>query len=125
MYDSNLRRVVSEFSEKVLKQASSDCWHFDLPSTELLVDVDVDGVSCSYYFVNHEDTLISWLDNISTDELGIPSASGSDHLRELIKPRLSVQQVIAYPKNFRYTHPRKLLATSRIFPFSPRGIGAT
>lgn len=99
MYDSNLRQVVSEFSEKVLTRTISEHWYFHASSTELLVEVDVDGTTCSYYFVDHENTVIFWLDEVSTEELDIPIVSGFDHLRGLFKLRISVQNMTAYPSH--------------------------
>lgn len=88
IYDSNLRRVVSEFSEKVVNRVNSERWYIDAASIELLVEVEVDRISCSYYFVDHKDSLIFWLDNINTEELDMPIVSGLDHLRESFKLRL-------------------------------------
>jgi hypothetical protein len=49
---------------------------------ELLVKVDEDEKSCSYYIVDHETEGIFWLDETNTDDFGMSEVSGPDHLSE-------------------------------------------
>ena len=67
----------------------SNGWDFDSCNIELLVNVDEDGTTCSYYFIEHENAIIFWLDEITTIALDIPNVCGSDHLGELSRMTLS------------------------------------
>jgi hypothetical protein len=82
--DSEVQNAVSDFADKLLTRAVSDFWTLDPVHVELMIDVDVDDPAAScYYFIDHENAVVFWLDEVSADDIDIPEVSGIGHLREL------------------------------------------
>ena len=48
--------------------------------TELYIDIDDDLESCRYYFIDHSDRTVFWLDQQDSDDLGLPMTSSENHL---------------------------------------------
>ncbi|KAF8586599.1 hypothetical protein K439DRAFT_1631481 [Ramaria rubella] len=81
VYDASIRQVVSDFADSILACACLDEWHFNPESVELLIELDEEGTSCSYYFIEHDETVVFWLTETNTEDVDIPEVSGVDHLR--------------------------------------------
>ncbi|KAF8531116.1 hypothetical protein JB92DRAFT_2825266 [Gautieria morchelliformis] len=96
-YDSKVQNAASHFADKILTRAA-DFWTFDDPAhVELMVDVDVDvdvddPAAFSYYFIDHKNAVIFWMDEVSTDGIGIPDVSGTAHLRTHIQTQYWLHQ---------------------------------
>lgn len=88
VYEPELRDVISNFAEAVLTRAIVGPWLSDVRNVELLVEVDEEGSACSHYFIDHENTVIFWLDEINTADFDI-RVSGLGHLREPFRLMIS------------------------------------
>ncbi|KAF8531098.1 hypothetical protein JB92DRAFT_245273 [Gautieria morchelliformis] len=85
-YESEVRNTVSDFADKILARVASDFWTLDPAHVELMVDVDIDDpAASSYYFIDHENAVVFWIDEVSTDDIDIPDVSGNGHLRIYIQ----------------------------------------
>jgi hypothetical protein len=51
-------------------------------SFELYLEYDQDQHRCGYYIVDHSKRSIFWLENLSTQTVGINPAFSQEHLRE-------------------------------------------
>ena len=90
-YDSAHRTVTDEFLHAEITLSRVNFWidkisnyaaqqNVDLPiSSELYLELDEDTVSCKYYFVDHTNRGVFWLDIGNTLFLGLPEMSSDDH----------------------------------------------
>ncbi|KZS96303.1 hypothetical protein SISNIDRAFT_450972 [Sistotremastrum niveocremeum HHB9708] len=54
-------------------------------STELMLELDEDGLSCRYYFVDHVHRVEFWIDDTNTEELDIPPVTSTGHLKNVLQ----------------------------------------
>ncbi|KAG9313405.1 hypothetical protein JVU11DRAFT_5724 [Chiua virens] len=66
------------------------------PKCELFLELGDDHMSCSYYFVDHVEKALFWLEDICTESLGIPAAMSASHL-EIALQRLYWVHVEFFP----------------------------
>jgi hypothetical protein len=51
-------------------------------SVELFIEPDVESESCNYYFIDHENRSVFWLESCNTEYLGLPMTASEQNLSE-------------------------------------------
>ncbi|KAG5337251.1 hypothetical protein C0989_010107 [Termitomyces sp. Mn162] len=78
VYDPKVLEKIDYWTEKLMDILDKQAFSL---SDDIELFLQIEGVDCHYYFVNHRTHVEFWLDdNLSTDELGIDPVVSASHL---------------------------------------------
>ena len=79
IYDPDTMLKVSEWARVIQEQISQKNI---LLSDDIELFIQIEGTDCAYYFANHSTRTEFWLEELDTDDLGLPAVVSPSHLRQ-------------------------------------------
>ncbi|KAG5727814.1 hypothetical protein E4T56_gene12766 [Termitomyces sp. T112] len=105
VYDPKVLEKIDYWTEKLMDILDKQAFSL---SDDIELFLQIEGVDCHYYFVNHRTHVEFWLDdNLSTDELGIDPVVSASHLK-LAQHELYWVHVELFPVHLRSFAPHIL-----------------
>lgn len=84
LLDTNILQQTLSWSRHLAQRMEELCRSQDYPVlTDIELFIEVNGNDCNYYLVNHTERTLFWLDNVDTEELGLPPTTSIAHLSEV------------------------------------------